>query len=192
MERYIIWNLNSLPEFESIPPDEFQQILADYRSDTFKHWHTWLEIAIKMLFGIFGHFLYYFLKPAGTSSALWWLITVLLFGILGAFIVDQVRAHATRNRLREFIWIRNSKKDLELTESDVKLYEDLRHLRVNIAVAKGIPSNTICNDRVLQEMARSRPINLGGLIRIPGVTAEFIKIYGKTFVDEISMHIEGY
>lgn len=191
MQIFDIRYLNSLPEFKSIPSDEFKQILSDYRSENFKHWHTWLEIAIHILFLLFGSFLYYSLKSSNTAfSILWWLATVFACDMLGVFIKNQIRAHATRSRLKEFIQKRNAIKDLELTESESKLYETLRQIRVNIAIPKGITSNTICSDRILQEMARLRPMNLGILDRIPGTTNEFIKNYGKIFIDEISMYEE--
>jgi hypothetical protein len=189
METFIIRDLHSLPEFKSIPPDEFKHILEDYHAEFFKNWHTWVEIAIRILFISFGDFLYDSLKPSNVAfSILWWLATVLACGVLGFMIENQVKAHATRRRLKKFIQKRNAAKDLELTESETKLYETLRRVRVNIAVPKGITSSKICDDRVLQEMAKLRPTQLGILNRIPGAKIEFIKTYGKIFVDEISMY----
>ena len=189
MESFIIRDLHSLPEFKSIPQDEFKQILEDYHSASFRHWHRWVEYVVRVLFLFIGNYLYFFLKPDVIKFPfLWWLATICVCEILGISIEGQIRAHAMRNRLKEFIKIRNATKDLDLTESETKLYDILRQVRVNIAVPKGITSNMICSDRMLQEMAKLRPTNLGILNRISGATNEFIKTYGKIFVDEISMY----
>ena len=189
MGTFIIRDLHSLPEFKSIPPDEFKQILEDYHSVSFRHWHKWVEYAVRVIFLSIGNYLYVFLKPDVVKfPVLWWLATVFVCEVLGISIEGQIRAHAMRKRLKEFIEIRNATKDLELSESETKLYDTLRQVRVNIAVPKGITSSMICSDRTLQEMAKLRPTNLGILNRISGATNEFIKTYGKIFVDEISMY----
>jgi len=190
MENFIIWDLHSLPEFKSIPSDEFEQVLAEYRNETFLSRHRWLEIASKLLFLVLGNFLYLFLRPGGTTSILWWLITVLLFSLVGSFVQDQITAHRTRKGLSEFIQQRKMKEALKLTESQEALYEHLRQIRVNMAVPRGLPSSTICQDTVLEALARSSPTTVASLWQLPGLTDEFVRNYGKIFVDEISRYEE--
>ncbi len=192
MNSFIIRDLHSLPEFNIIPIDEFNQILTDYRSETFISWRTFSGFITMTFFIAIGSFLYHHFKPTTSTSRgyslLLYLITVTPFTELGKLVKDQIDIRITRRHLVSFIKKANAEKDLKLTEDEEKLYDILRQVRVNIAVPKGVTSSTICNDSVLQEMAKLRPTNLGILNRVSGITNEFIKAYGRTFVDEISIY----
>ncbi len=77
------------------------------------------------------------------------------------------------------------KEVLELDSTEQLIFENLRKVRLRIAVAKGLPTFTICHDSILREMAKKKPDTPETLLSIHGVGKKFIENYSEFFIDEI-------
>ena len=65
---------------------------------------------------------------------------------------------------------------------DRSLFDRLRHVRLTIARARGVPPYVIFHDATLREMARLRPASLDALRAIKGVGARKAGDLGETFL----------
>ncbi|REE80366.1 ATP-dependent DNA helicase RecQ [Lutibacter oceani] len=65
------------------------------------------------------------------------------------------------------------------------LFERLRNLRQEIALAENIPAYLVFNDATLKEMERARPMSEADLLDISGVGQRKLEVYGEDFIAEI-------
>jgi ATP-dependent DNA helicase RecQ len=65
------------------------------------------------------------------------------------------------------------------------LFERLRHLRKELADARGVPAYIVFNDKVLLEMALRRPASPEALLEIPGVGPAKLERYGEAFLQAV-------
>ncbi|MCS6825036.1 MAG: HRDC domain-containing protein [Caldilinea sp.] len=77
---------------------------------------------------------------------------------------------------------------VELGEDAERLFNVLKQIRFKIATAKGLPAYTICNDAILREMAKSKPLTPSSLLAICGVGPKFVQNYGEAFLTIIRRH----
>lgn len=70
-----------------------------------------------------------------------------------------------------------------------ELFEQLRQLRREIAVKKGVPPYIVFSDATLEEMAAERPSNEREIRAISGVGEQKLAQYGKIFLDAIRKFI---
>lgn len=70
-----------------------------------------------------------------------------------------------------------------LEGATLELFEELRHLRSELARAQDVPPYVIFHDRTLAEMAESRPQSLGDLATVSGVGAKKLERYGEAFLE---------
>jgi ATP-dependent DNA helicase RecQ len=68
------------------------------------------------------------------------------------------------------------------------LFDALRELRRELAVAGQVPPYVIFHDATLREMALRRPTTLAGLGQLPGVGAKKLEAYGEHFLRVIERH----
>lgn len=73
--------------------------------------------------------------------------------------------------------IKKSKKDT--------LFERLRKLRQEIALAENIPAYLVFSDAALKEMERARPMCESDFLEISGVGQRKLEVYGEDFITEI-------
>ena len=65
------------------------------------------------------------------------------------------------------------------------LFERLRKLRQEIALAENIPAYLVFNDAALKEMERARPMSEADFLEISGVGQRKLEVYGEDFISEI-------
>lgn len=65
------------------------------------------------------------------------------------------------------------------------LFERLRKLRQEIALAEKIPAYLVFNDATLKEMERARPLCESDFLEISGVGQRKLEVYGEDFIAEI-------
>lgn len=65
------------------------------------------------------------------------------------------------------------------------LFERLRKLRQEIALAENIPAYLVFNDATLKEMERARPMSGAEFLEISGVGQRKLEVYGDDFIAEI-------
>ncbi|WP_456376992.1 DNA helicase RecQ [Lutibacter sp.] len=65
------------------------------------------------------------------------------------------------------------------------LFERLRKLRKEIALAENIPAYLVFSDASLKEMERARPLCESDFLEISGVGQRKLEVYGKDFIAEI-------
>ena len=65
------------------------------------------------------------------------------------------------------------------------LFERLRKLRQEIALAENIPAYLVFNDATLKEMERARPLCEADFLEISGVGQRKLEVYGEDFIAEI-------
>jgi len=65
------------------------------------------------------------------------------------------------------------------------LFERLRKLRQEIALAEKIPAYLVFNDATLKEMERARPMSEADFLDISGVGQRKLEVYGEDFIAEI-------
>lgn len=72
--------------------------------------------------------------------------------------------------------------------ADQTLWEDLRHLRLELAETQGVPSFVIFHDSTLKQMAAVRPQNLNEFSRLSGVGQTKLDRFGAPFLTVIKAH----
>ncbi|SNR82899.1 DNA helicase RecQ [Lutibacter flavus] len=65
------------------------------------------------------------------------------------------------------------------------LFERLRKLRQEIALAENIPAYLVFSDAALKEMERARPMSESDFLDISGVGQRKLEVYGEDFIAEI-------
>ncbi|UMB55374.1 DNA helicase RecQ [Lutibacter sp. A64] len=65
------------------------------------------------------------------------------------------------------------------------LFERLRKLRQEIALAEKIPAYLVFNDATLKEIERARPMSESDFLEISGVGQRKLEVYGEDFIAEI-------
>ncbi|MDV7185995.1 DNA helicase RecQ [Lutibacter sp. TH_r2] len=65
------------------------------------------------------------------------------------------------------------------------LFERLRKLRQEIALAENIPAYLVFSDAALKEMERARPMSEADFLEISGVGQRKLEVYGEDFIAEI-------
>jgi len=65
------------------------------------------------------------------------------------------------------------------------LFERLRKLRQEIAMAENIPAYLVFSDASLKEMERARPMSESDFLEISGVGQRKLEVYGEDFIAEI-------
>lgn len=74
---------------------------------------------------------------------------------------------------------------IELDSNEMKLYENLRALRYQIAKENDCPSYTVCGDLALRKMAEILPNNYEQMLEIKGIGPSFIEKYADCFISVI-------
>ena len=73
-----------------------------------------------------------------------------------------------------------------MSAEDDELFQRLRVLRKELADGQGVPAYIVFSDKVLREMAASRPGSAGSMLAVPGVGPAKLERYGMAFLDAIS------
>ncbi|MFK5958555.1 MAG: DNA helicase RecQ [Lutibacter sp.] len=80
--------------------------------------------------------------------------------------------------------IKSKETKLKKVKKDT-LFERLRKLRQEIALAENIPAYLVFNDATLKEMERARPMCESDFLEISGVGQRKLEVYGEDFIAEI-------
>jgi ATP-dependent DNA helicase RecQ len=75
-----------------------------------------------------------------------------------------------------------------LSASAQALFDALRHARVELARAAGVPAYVIAHDRTLRELAEARPRSAHELLAVPGFGPHKAEKFGATFLQVIAAH----
>jgi len=78
-----------------------------------------------------------------------------------------------------------NKEVIILDDTEKSLFEDLRKLRVKLALSRNVSSFIICNDKTLQEIVKIKPETLEVLFEVRGVGLKFVQNYGELFLKTI-------
>jgi ATP-dependent DNA helicase RecQ len=68
------------------------------------------------------------------------------------------------------------------------LFEALRHARVELARAQGVPAYVVAHDRTLRELAVARPRSAQALLEVPGFGPHKAEKFGSAFLRVIAEH----
>ncbi len=74
----------------------------------------------------------------------------------------------------------------DIAPADQPLFEQLRSLRRQLAAEAGVPPYIVFSDATLRAMAGSRPRDLAGMGRVPGVGAVKLESWGQQFLAVIN------
>jgi ATP-dependent DNA helicase RecQ len=75
--------------------------------------------------------------------------------------------------------------------ADPALFEQLRHLRKNLATAAGVPPYVVFHDTTLQAIAAEKPQSLDDLAHIKGIGENKIKRYGEHVLAVVKKAVGG-
>ncbi len=84
---------------------------------------------------------------------------------------------------------KNSKYDFESLPFDVKLFEILRELRMEVAVKNNVPPFIIFADVSLKQMSTYYPTDVDSMLKISGVGTFKLEKYGDVFIDAIRDYV---
>ena len=84
----------------------------------------------------------------------------------------------------------NYVKELSKEDENLDLFETLREIRRNIAVAEKVPPYIICSDKSLKDMCAKLPLDLNSMLKIQGFGEVKAKKYGDKFINEIKKYTE--
>jgi ATP-dependent DNA helicase RecQ len=76
-------------------------------------------------------------------------------------------------------------------EENLKLWEALRELRLNLARNQKVPPYVIFHDATLQEMVLQRPSNIDQFQELPGIGQSKTKKYSAVFLELIASHADA-
>ncbi len=76
----------------------------------------------------------------------------------------------------------------ELRKVDEGLLNQLRTMRLLLAMEEGVPSYRILSDEVLQELAEQQPMSMIALEQINGLGEERIRRYGQKIIETIAQY----
>lgn len=74
----------------------------------------------------------------------------------------------------------------ELDSQDLALFEALRHHRLAIAKARGVPPYVVASDRTLREIATLRPRSLAELALVHGIGPTKVETYGAGLLEVVA------
>lgn len=89
------------------------------------------------------------------------------------------------------VWIREHKIKKTNFVIDNDLFEILRSLRHDIAVAEKVPPYIIFGDTTLKDLSSRMPINKEQMLDINGVGEKKFEKYGQVFIEEIEKYINN-
>ncbi len=95
----------------------------------------------------------------------------------------KAQGGAVRTRASRAVHVSSTSGPVAAEEED--LFQLLRVLRKELADEKGVPAYIVFSDKVLREMAASRPSNDGELLAVPGVGPAKLERYGAAFLRAI-------
>jgi ATP-dependent DNA helicase RecQ len=81
---------------------------------------------------------------------------------------------------------------IKLTGEEADLYEALRQLRARLAEEANVPAYVVFSNATLQDMAKKKPTNTTAFKRVSGVGELKCNWYGKSFLEEIRKHLDGF
>lgn len=81
--------------------------------------------------------------------------------------------------------VKTSKEAKKQKVKKDSLFERLRKLRQEIALAENIPAYLVFSDASLKEMERARPMSESDFLEISGVGQRKLEVYGEDFIAEI-------
>jgi ATP-dependent DNA helicase RecQ len=70
-------------------------------------------------------------------------------------------------------------------EQESQLFEELRHLRLEIARQLGLPPFVVFHDKTLKEMAILKPQSRTAMLQVTGIGEVKLERYGDRFLDAI-------
>ncbi|MCB1246219.1 MAG: ATP-dependent DNA helicase RecQ, partial [Acidimicrobiia bacterium] len=76
--------------------------------------------------------------------------------------------------------------DLDLSDDDRRLFDELRTLRKQLADSRGVPAYVVFNDATLRAIAVGRPRTEADFLALPGVGAVKLETYGAVFIDLVA------
>jgi ATP-dependent DNA helicase RecQ len=79
----------------------------------------------------------------------------------------------------------------QLNGIDLTLREFLREWRRKTAKEQNVPAYVVMHDATLDEVCRSRPISIGGLLQITGIGDRKAELYGRQVLDALSQYAGG-
>lgn len=87
---------------------------------------------------------------------------------------------------------KNSKNDFESLQFDVKLFELLRELRMEVAAKNNVPPFIIFTDVSLKQMSTYYPTDVDSMLKISGVGTFKLEKYGDVFIDTIRNYVKEH
>lgn len=72
-----------------------------------------------------------------------------------------------------------------MQQIEEELLNDLRQVRLMLAIDEGVPSYRILSDETLQELARRQPVSMVALEQISGMGENILERYGQILLDRI-------
>ena len=77
----------------------------------------------------------------------------------------------------------------DFDELETDLYYELVKLRKELARKKGIGTKMVCEDNILRELTKKKPLDMESLLAIDGIKDRFVQAYGSAFLDLIKKNI---
>ena len=74
---------------------------------------------------------------------------------------------------------------------DAELFEELRHLRAELAQERDVPAYIICSDATLRGLCRRRPVTREDLLEVSGIGEKKADAYGAAFLEAIADYEAG-
>ena len=74
---------------------------------------------------------------------------------------------------------------------DPNLREFLREWRRETAKEQNVPAYVVMHDTTLDEVCRSRPTSIGGLLKITGIGERKAELYGRQILDALKRFRDG-
>lgn len=74
---------------------------------------------------------------------------------------------------------------------DTELFEELRHLRAELAQERDVPAYIICSDATLRGLCRRRPATREDLLEVSGIGEKKADAYGAAFLEAIADYEAG-
>ena len=74
---------------------------------------------------------------------------------------------------------------------DAELFEELRHLRAELAQERDVPAYIICSDATLRGLCRRRPATREDLLEVSGIGEKKADAYGAAFLEAIADYEAG-
>jgi len=103
-----------------------------------------------------------------------------------AVLKNDETVELARPRIREKPKSKPAVAAMELGGDDLRLFEDLRTLRKQLAEEQGVPPYVIFGDAALVEMSRERPANEAEFLGINGVGQVKLERHGDAFLKAIA------